>query len=133
MPESTRDMKCSGVYSGDLYDWYAFPNELINGRIPRYLKLADLDAPIADLVVVILKQDVSLFRQAEIFGIRVLAAGDQGVVNVCASFVFHDFESIEPVLYCPIGSGNDTAMVPLAYVERDVPGIHIPVGRNEVV
>ena len=99
----------------------------------RLSKFADLDASITDEVVVILEEDVAFFRQAEIFDIGVFAAGDQGVVNICASFVFDDFESIEPVLYHSIGPGNDTSMIPFSNVQRDISRIHSSVGRNKVV
>ena len=60
----------------------------------RLSKFAYLYAAIADEIFVILEKDVPFFRQAEILDFRVFATGDQDFVDICAPFVFDDFESI---------------------------------------
>ncbi len=60
----------------------------------RISKFADLYAAIAYEIFVILEKDVPFFRQAEILDFRVFATGDQDFVDICAPFVFDDFESI---------------------------------------
>ena len=99
----------------------------------RILKFADLYAAVADEIFVILEKDVPFFRQAEILDFRVFAAGDQGVVDIRASLIFDDFESIEPVLDRAIELRNDAAMIPLSDMERNIPSIHIPVRWNQIV
>src|SRR6266536_1794139 len=95
---------------------------------PSAGRAQDLEAAVADLVAVILQEDVALDPGAEAGDVLELAPGDGRLQLRAAEIVLEDLPRVQPVLDV-VALDQDARLVPLAHRAQGL----VPGGREDVV